>query len=218
MCNGRDFKRLKRLLSLILIVIGSIGFVQGQDSLSTKKTLFAPVKGIFSVGYGYSPWISEYGTPADERKQYGPIHFDYLYTFKNQVFSFGASVNYVVLESSKEYNYYTQTGTGVREYYFYYRSTAINFRLEVSGRKDKPGHFFWGMGFGLRFNYKLPDPDIASNYIYFSTYIREVLRYIFPIGFETTIGYRYKMSDRLGFYIEGGVAKSLIQGGVFLHF
>ncbi|MBN2747767.1 MAG: hypothetical protein JXR34_13655 [Bacteroidales bacterium] len=212
MKNRRDFNRLNRLFFLIWIALSSIGFVHGQDSLSAKKTKFTPVKYIFSVGYGYSPWISDYGKPADKRKQYGPIHFDYLYTFKKQVFSLGASINYLVVESSKDYYYYTQTGSGYRKYYFYYLSTAINFRCEVSGRKDKPGHFFWGIGLGLKFNYKLP--EIESNDLYLS----EVLRYYFPVGFETTLGYRYKMSDRLGFYIEGGVAKSVIQGGVFLHF
>jgi hypothetical protein len=35
-----------------------------------------------------------------------------------------------------------------------------------------------------------------------------------PFGFETTIGCRYFLSDKVGAYIEGGFAKSAVQIGV----
>ena len=58
--------------------------------------------------------------------------------------------------------------------------------------------------------------NVSSQYSAFTPSIK--LPNLSKIGFETTIGMRYFLTENIGVYAEFGPAKSLIQGGLSVRF
>jgi len=71
---------------------------------------------------------------------------------------------------------------------------------------------YWGFGIGYRtnnFKYYTTDPDDETVLAW---------KALLPIGFETTMGVRYYLTDNIGIYAEAGLGKSVAQAGLAIKF
>jgi len=94
-------------------------------------------------------------------------------------------------------------------------NTAVNLRGNlhfINPEKNDKLDIYMGIGFGLRFG----KFNVSSQYAEFTPSVK--LPNLSKIGFETTLGARYFLTDNIGVYAEFGPAKSLIQGGLSVRF
>ena len=149
----------------------------------------------------------------------GPLHGRFEFGLTDR-FGVGVSINYASYgakwtEETSIYNPVTgQYTTGI----YSYEIKTSAFALLIRGNRhwdvnDKVDIFSgFGIGYGGR-NTKLTSTD--PTWVEDNTNAYENL---IPIAFEWTLGMRYYFNDNIGFYIEGGYAKSILQGGIVAKF
>jgi hypothetical protein len=87
---------------------------------------------------------------------------------------------------------------------------AVNARVNihfVRAQANQPHALYWGLGMGYKFGHL----KFTSRYNAFLPSLK--LPSISRLGVETTLGYRYHISEKSAIYAELGLAKSLIQIG-----
>lgn len=189
-----------------------IGKVFGKDIIA------------FTAGYGYPSWgqvifnlDSTVQSLLHEFDNYtaigiGPLHFRAEIGLSKFI-GMGISVNYEKYGGKWTRDYFVQANNRDESFNESFTITSFsvmprfNFHFAVTHQIDP----YFGVGAGYKSTiYKLQSdfPNAAYNNI--------EERGLFPIGFETTIGLRFYFSDSFGMYLETGLAKSLIQGGIAL--
>ena len=166
---------------------------------------------VVSLGEGYPNLSILFFTLYTARQDFrmvgtGPFHAKLEY-FINDEFGFGLNIN----NSSSKGTWIQQSG--IHEYHesLEYFSTSFNARFNWHFYNNKGFDFYIGPGFGYKYTtytYTSENP-MGNNKV-------DVGR--FPIAFEITTGGRYFFTDMFGVYVEIGLAKSLIQGGLSVKF
>jgi len=178
-----------------------------------------------TAGYGYPSWgqvLFNFVIPKDTMvmwgytdyttKVFGPLHFRAEIGLSKFI-GMGISINYETYGGKWTRLYFVQANN---------RDESFNENLTVTSFSVMPRfnlHFavtnqidpYCGVGVGYHLTtYKFHSdfPNATNNNI--------EEKGVIPIGFETTVGLRIYFSDSFGIYMEMGVAKSLIQGGLAL--
>ncbi len=205
-------KTMKSLALVIAMIIGSnAAHAQAFDE-GTK---------VFSLGYGFPNFtksvfkaLSSSSTDGSTKVTgAGPIHFRFEYGL-SETWGIGASINFANAAWEDTYtgtvfNNVTQqneTKTFTDKWTRRALSALVRFNkhFPISDKAD----VFTGVGLGynsVKNDYDSSNPDG----IQFS-----VNNNLFPVGFEWTVGMRYYFTDNIGAYVEGGLAKSILQFGL----
>lgn len=123
----------------------------------------------------------------------------------------GIGLNLAHIRLNGDYTRYDSIKLELADGVYKYRSTSAIFRLNYHLSKSKTLDTYIGIGLGMRFNrHTLNDkgtliPEALKPFMTFAA--------PFP-GMDCTLGLRYYMTPELGFYFEGGMAKSLLRLGV----
>ncbi len=180
-----------------------------------------------TAGYGYPSWgqvVFNLVLPKDTMKAWGyenystkgigPLHFRGEIGLSKFI-GLGLSVNYESYGGKWTRLYYVASPSPGHEQYFNESFTVtsfsvmprFNFHFSVTSQVDP----YFGVGAGYK-------STIYKFHSEFSNATNNNAQEAgpFPVGFETTIGIRYYLSDSFGMYLETGLAKSLIQGGIAL--
>lgn len=166
-----------------------------------------------SVGYGF-PNIqrSVLGLLSDNENfkasGFGPIHFRYESGISS-AWSLGGSLNVTGYGCSWKDSGYSAS-LNVLAY-------SGLFRINSYFLNEEKVQIYGGLGAGYRARistYQNNKPGSVS-----SDEIESLLSKItFPVGFEATMGVRGRFSDGFGGFVELGLSKSVIQGGLYLLF
>lgn len=171
---------------------------------------------IFSLGYGTPNLTAWFLSGFDNYDGYtvsafGPLHAKFEYAATDEI-GIGLSVNHVSTTINYQDNALS-TSSAIYNYKFNISNTAFNVRINYHFLVENSLDLYTGVGFGYRigsYKYSTNDPNFdAGNASYNGTVLP-------PIGFETTIGMRYYFTELFGAYVEAGLAKSIIQGGLVL--
>ncbi len=199
--------------SIHLVFLFAAVSLNAQSDITFKNTL--------SIGAGFPNLPVAFFNIYESKKNFnvdgkGPYHFKY----ENRVNTF-LSVGLNVNNMSYHVSYVDDvldTVNGIilpNNIDIKSNNTAFNVRANlhfINPEKNKDLDIYLGMGLGLRFG-KL---NVSSQYSEFTPSIK--LPNISKIGFETTLGVRYFLTDNIGLYTEFGAAKSLVQGGLSVRF
>lgn len=183
-------------------------------------------EGVIAVtaGYGYPSWgqvifnldstvravLQEFDNYA--AKCIGPLHFRGEIGL-SKLIGMGISVNYESYGGKWTRLYYVQANNRDESFNESFTITSFsvmprfNLHFAVTNQIDP----YCGIGVGYHSTiYRLHSdfPNAAYNNV--------EEKGLIPVGFETTVGLRLYFSDSFGMYIEMGIAKSLIQGGLAL--
>ena len=162
---------------------------------------------IFSLGYG-SPNIAltimrGFAPAGVQSKGAGPLHFKFEYMLSDR---FGAGI--VVNQVSSSASWTSDSLGGPYNYEASYNSIAFNIRFNWHYFNTNKVDLYAGGGVG----YKKNNWSFGGND---QAWIdRQSITQILPLGLEFTAGVRYFFTDFIGAYVEVGVAKSIIQGGI----
>jgi len=184
-----------------------------QGDLSFEKGTVA-----ISAGYGYPNWgkvifkavEDQLGVTGLTAFGLGPLHFRLEYGLSDQV-GFVLSVNYVSFGEEYKGDYFDGTTTATYEYKTTFTSMSFLGRINVHFATTDKLDPYWGIGVG----YRTASWKFESNQ---PGYISDASKALFPVGFETTLGLRYYFTPNIGMYVEMGIAKSLVQGGLAVNF
>ena len=203
----------KSFLVVVVLILLSGNTLSAQSDVPFKHTL--------SLGAGFPNLPVAFFNIYDSKRNFnvdgkGPYHIKY----ENRISSFlslGLNINNMSYHVS-----YTEdvldTVNGIilpNNIDIKSNNTAFNVRCNlhfINPEKNDKLDVYMGLGLGLRFG-KL---NVSSQYSAFTPSIK--LPNLSKIGFETTIGMRYFLTDNIGVYSEFGPAKSLIQGGLSVRF
>jgi hypothetical protein len=196
------------LITLITALISS------ANSRAGGGDAFEQGKIIISAGYGFST-SGAYFRSLEKESNYsakflGPIAGKFEYGASDKV-GIGISFNYRSFDVN-----YSQYGTvdTVSLYTSGYKGKQFSVLARINthfGTTDKLD-FYWGLGIGYRGGnrtFYTTDPQGTDSFSF---------KTLIPLGFETTLGVRYFFTDNIGVYVEAGLAKSLVQGGLAVKF
>lgn len=100
---------------------------------------------------------------------------------------------------------------------FTYRSRSFNLRYNYLFNTNESFQVYWGLGIGVRGNsvsLKTNNPELSKLIDIPNINVASV-----PVmGFESTLGFRGKIQEQLGWYAELGMAKALFQAGLSYRF
>ena len=175
---------------------------------------------VFTAGYGYPSWgqifyniwinSSGYNSVYDNYspKGMGPLHFKGEIGLSKMI-AMGLSINYESYGGKWTKTYFVQANN---------RDEVFNENLTITSLSVMPRFSFHFAAtnqidpyFGVAAGYKSTIYKFHSDY---SNALDEYAKGNFPIGLETTVGLRIYFSDSFGMYMEMGLAKSLVQGGI----
>lgn len=189
----------------------------GDDKIKATAAMFGEGAISITAGYGFPNFTNLIAKAAVESVDVagltasgiGPLHFRADFGLSETI-SVGVSVNY-----SKTSIDYTETDAVTSIPYDYsleWSGISALARMNVHFGTTEKIDPYWGFGVGWR-GRTIQTVSNDPNFVEEGT--SEVL---VPVGFETTVGFRYYIIENLGFYLEMGIAKSLINGGLAFAF
>ena len=177
------------LLGLSISTAFSQAFEQGSNYISAGYGLGTFTGSIFSVYENYDDYSN---------KTLGPIYVKYGHAVSDKV-EFG--LNFGLTQHDLQF---TDLGTTVNIKRVAWSALAsLKLHFGDNDRFDP----YWSIGLGYRtatWDFEYSDPS------YQPTTVKSVV----PLGFETTFGARYLVTDNIGIYAELGIAQSYLQGGL----
>lgn len=198
-------------------VLLSITLVAGLMTSNNLKAQFEQGNSSVQVGYGFGNFISavfktyETAYPATfSFKSVGPAFLKYEYAVSDKI-GFGLNIAYASATVSYTDDSWFVSGTPSTTSIKWSTISALarmNLHFGNSERFDP----FWGVGMGYRTASWKFEND-SPNYIN-----TESTGSFMPFGFETTVGARFYLTENIGLYIETGLAKAIIQGGLTAKF
>lgn len=221
------------VVSLVTLISFSSSYAGEFDSRLTSTSRDSSIKfdllpfregaHLFSAGYGFGNYLQSLFLLSTERLRlenggFGPAHLKYEYTVTKNI-GLGLSFNYLKLWANTEHIKYVYTydpnGNLITQpvtYSDYFTFTTfsviprVNFHFATTRIFDP----YFGFGFGYRserLRIESGDPIDSSNEGSLGWYGA------MPVGFETTIGTRFFITDNFAIYTEAGLAKSVLQFG-----
>ncbi len=164
---------------------------------------------IFSAGYGAGVFSSNLRFNLYTSANYnftttGPIYLKYENRFTPNT-SLGISASWVEAKYSFDYE---DPYLGSQHFGEIHRSFSLLLRVNYYVWKSEKFEVYTGAGLGY-VNHKGWYRNEVED-----VFIIESVSPGFPFSFEATLGERYFISKGFGIYVEVGVAKSVLQGGV----
>lgn len=183
------------------------------DSLPSAKTGWRYNSRIFSVGLGNQNTDLERTADLNAASNYtissikssNPLYVKFEF-YVSKRFGIGASLNYNKM--TYDYSYTTSNGNQptVKKSLADYNVFATNLRINYHFLHQKKIDFYVGAGTGLRI--------VGSrNHV---TSMKELSGGFAKEG-ELTAGLRYLMDGIFGIYLEAGLTRSIVQGGLSLN-
>lgn len=167
---------------------------------------------VFSLGYGF-PNLNKslfkiYDTETNFKVTgYGPLHAKFEYGISEKI-GLGLSINHVTSSMSYQDSLLDQNlNYKLYDYKLKWSSTKFNARVNIHFANSDVLDAYWGIGFGYGISstkWTTNDPDFGNS----------SFKNPLAIGFESTLGARYYITDNIGAYCEVGFAKSITQFGV----
>ncbi len=202
---------LKLHRSCLQLIFLFFAFWQGENKL--RAQVFEEGKNLISAGYGFpNLQRSVLRLLSDEQNfqttGFGPAHLRYEFCLAKG-WGVGASVNVTGYGGSWLDSGYSASLNVI--------SYSGLFRINYYFVNDEKVQVYGGLGTGYRARlstYQNNRPGAV-----FSSEIETLLSEVsLPVGFEATLGVRRRFSKDFGGYVECGLAKSVIQAGLFLSF
>ena len=204
---------MKKIEFIIICLLLTISMLNASDFKGSIKLLdkqsFTLDQGnlVFSAGYGVPNfagfmYINNQINPVHISSEVGPWHFKAEYFISDEI-SIGLATNIVRARSTWVYvdgaKHYKET--------LDYSSTSFNFRFNYHYFNEGNWDIYAGSGIGYRYSETNFFTEVPNR----KSYSRPA---ILPIGFEIPGGVRYFIAENIGIYLETGLAKSLVQGGL----
>lgn len=192
---------VKKILISFAILLASMGITPKSSVAQT----FDRGTAILSVGYGYgnfaSAALSFYNNGFYTEAYNGSVG---PFMVKGEIGIgkyLGLGINIAHLRINAEF-----TDEAFGYYYrFAYRNTSALLRINGHIIKDEHLDVYFGLGLGARIGgWELETNDDFADFDPFN----------FPIGLDATAGIRYLFTDFVGLYVEIGMAKGIVQGGL----
>lgn len=196
--------------------------VNGQNKKKLTKEereaeLEAKPRTMITLGHGVGAFAnSVYDSIVDwyfkeSEGTLGPYYLKGERVYKNGL-SFGVNFAFFQLRQSGQIDRFNEFNEQVRGKYTYNTFSVL---LRANYHINGLGKFvpYIGLGIGYRYAAILYSDNWSETVDY--TYANNPH---FPLGLETTLGFRYYIDDRWGVYSEVGLAKSILQGGVSYKF
>lgn len=183
-----------------------------------KAQAFEKGKSNIQVGYGigtvvgaiFSTWEDDPFFTNISSSAFGPIYAKYEYAASDKI---GIGVNFAYASNSLSYTEEDWDGLGNDVNASIDRTTmSINARMNIHFGNSDRFDPYWGFGFGYRtasWSFDYDDDNYNGN---------ETFSNPLPLGFETTLGARFYLTDNIGLYGEFGAAKSVLQFGLAASF
>ena len=201
-------------VSIVLALLSTNAFAQAFEE-GTKV-------GAIGIGWpniGKLLYAADFAGSGTDYKAtgFGPLHGRFEFGLTDR-FGLGVSINFVTYGAKwTDVNGIYNSTTGLYTTGNYeIKTTALAFLVRGNRHwdvNDKVDIFSgFGIGYGSR---KTTLTSNDPNWIDDNTTTYENL---IPIAFEWTLGMRYYFNDNIGFYIEGGYAKDILQGGIVAKF
>jgi len=193
----------KSLLAIYLFIAAAI-VAQAQPEHSFEKG-----KIYLNAGVGYPNQNALLLKPISKELNFtyegrGPYHFKAEYGILDNL-GIGISLNRVGFDA--RFKIRNEELAQLFDYYLTYNSTSALIRLN-GHLPAAPGlDIYGGLGFGI----KTGRPRVTSDDPLKKSF---AFPFAFPIGFEATIGARIRVYDPVYLYVETGLAKSFVQGGL----
>ncbi len=195
------------LLTLIASALISFNTRAGNDAFGQGKIIISAGYGLGISGTYFRLLESEANYQA---RFLGPIAAKFEYGASDKM-GMGISFNYRSFDVS-----YNESGSQdtLSLYTSGYKGSQFSIlaRMNIHFGTTEKMDWYWGLGLGYRGGsrtFYTSDPYGSSDYSF---------KNLIPIGFETTIGMRYYFTDNIGIYMEAGLAKALLQGGLAVKF
>jgi hypothetical protein len=198
----------KKIISFISIVFTVAILFPSNSTAGNKDTTALKRRLIISVGYGdpaviyFQNWYNNTFKNKSDQKvvpQINPIYAKIEYRILKHM-GIGIDVSYDDYEAKQAPPSSTNYTTAYKGYTFV-ADIRLNRHVHlIRQRLD----LYWGVGLG--YQVQSIENIIATKSLpkLGST----------PIAFEFTFGGRFYITKRIGIYIEGGIARSIIQGGL----
>lgn len=204
------------LFTSIVLIFGCINFGLAQE----KKSAFQKNTHLFTIGYGAGNFSQDYlrnnVTAANETNSrfnaVGPLFGKYEFAIENKI---GFGINFAYMKNTLEY---TDENSMNQEYDAILSCETMSFLARFNyhiGHNERVDPYV-GLGLGVRtlswfYDDNDPSGNTAQNekdvdYLGFSGH--------FPIGLDLTFGVRFYPTSVVGMYVETGIAKGVIQGGL----
>lgn len=186
---------LKALLPAVFLISGFAPI--------SKAQVFEEGAISVSAGYGFGNVLSaafQTYTLYDEYelKSFGPIFVKGEYGVSDRI-GLGVSVAHNQYHATFRDNIYDY------DYAIDYTSTSFLVRFNGHFLDHDKADLYYGFGIG----YRIGGWSFESDDEFF-----DFTRTAFPIGMESTLGFRYMFTDNIGAYMETGMAKGILQLGV----
>ncbi len=215
----RFLKRIKLIFVLLLLGHLTLAETIKRDSTKLRLKAWNEDKIIVSLGWGFPNYpeleLKSYKslstTTITSVSGYGPFHGKLEYALGNH-FGFGVSVNYSSVSFTRLDSAYNPSYYQLPINMSFYKSTffSLNARLNYHFFPEKIIDPYIGIGLGFK--------QIKIKYQSVNNYNTNGTGYVenqgLPFGFELTTGLRFFVTKRIGAYIECGISRSLVQGGL----
>lgn len=218
----------KLMISIGLSVTFSTVCLAQKAETSAEIPAFEINKHYISVGIGAGNFaqaffrtVVEGSNNTDNNLTFtsiGPLFLKYEYAITDK---FGIGVNVATLTNKANYTY-TENSTGTDRTYnaelsCLAYSVLARANYHFVNKKIIDPYVGLGLGYrGYRFNYTDNNPDQETGKNTLNRAINNLP--IFPLGMELTFGIRVMPTNVVGFYMETGLAKGVIQGGLVAKF
>jgi hypothetical protein len=198
-----SFRQIHYLISFLLFLVAGSG-LNAQSEFSYNKGDW-----FISFGTGYPNQNTLLLKPISKEYEFdykgrGPFHFKAEYAILEHL-GVGIAINRVAFDA--HFKVKNEDLAKLFDYHLTYGSTSvlarINGHFPATGSLDIYGGFGLGIKTGRP---KLVSDDPKKRDFSFP--------FTFPIGMELTVGGRLKIIDPIYIYVETGLAKSFIQGGI----
>lgn len=198
-----NIMNIKKLFSLALL---SVLLLINQQHV--KAQAFQQEDVVFSLGYGMPNLTKSVFKAAFEGENanvsgFGPLHAKVEYGISDKI-GIGLSINHVSTKFDAQYF----DDVANRNYFanYNYNSTKFNLRTNIHFSNSDKLDAYWGFGVG----YGIGSVSVSTN----DPDLEDLDLSGGGLGFESTLGLRYFVTENVGLYTEVGFAKSIIQFGL----
>lgn len=182
--------------------------------VSASAQTFEKGSKVVSLGYGFpnlgkltlALWEDETGYQATG---FGPIHFRYESGISND-WSIGLSANFNRYGAK-----WLDSGYDAK---LDVSSYSILLRLNNYFLNEENVQIYGGFGAGFRGRFGRYTNDRPGSNSDDDDIENVISKVSIPIGFEATLGVRTRFTEGFGGYVELGLAKSVVQGGIYFRF
>lgn len=199
--------RIKLILTASIAVFtlsnarGQVSYTPGNKYISIGHG-FANLDGIHSIS---RMTAANGNTESFKSSKVGTLSFKFEQAL-NEKQGLGVSINYY----KQRFSYKDTFGSGLASSVQLKSGSTLAYSILARYNRifaiKEQSHFYFGIGLGYRVRQTREKFDVPGE--------AETVAKGLPLGFETTLGFRYFPLPAVGLYIETGLAKSLLQAGI----